>query len=483
MVSFSKVMKVGAWVLVAGTIASSIYDSYQDYVEEEGFSLQSMFGSAGGDAGAGAPALSKKPKKLSHAEDEKLMMQYQQYRNFADQAIQREDFSTALEVYELLHEIVSKSRTIQTVDRGSTLFSLFRLASILQDRKKMAKYAQIIIENNGPNPVGPKLDETMSLYEIVVKDLVEDKKYAESIELVKSVMTKYKLAPSHLSNQYSILANLYNKNNQKTLYIESIHKAIEQAKLSGDKAYIASSLIDLLEYYATEKNREKVEEIIESVTPYFEAEKKIQMLRVTSPIFFENEFYDLFIRNQEEIIPLFETKINSSTGGEADTLKLKNYLLREKNHLACGKLILDNQEEALELFDNVKNHEDLVYTIPSISKYYRTKEALIEDDAFSIVLTPHEKAVIPEGLELVCEFENPTDPDAPTIIEKAVQTSGNIVLETTNVEGIDPSKAYMVKIVLYKKDDRMEPVSKHFQILSPQKPAKGPADPMFQQLL
>ncbi|EFA81129.1 hypothetical protein PPL_05965 [Heterostelium album PN500] len=493
MVSFSKIMTYGGISFVVGSLLMSIYDQYQDYVEEEGFTQSSLFGSSGGDDSL-APRM-KKPKKLSQADDERLVMEFEAYRKIGKEALQEEDLPRALEIFEIMYGIVSKSITLQNVDHGNTLFMVFRLANATQNTKKMVKYAQILIDGNGPNPQGQKLEETLNLYEVILKDLTDDKKYNEAIELAKSIPRKYNLKAEQLSNHYSILANLYNKIDAKSDWLDAVHKSVEYAKKSGNTQFVASCLIDLIEFYVAQKNDEKIDETVEEALAHFPGEQKISFLRVTAPIYFAHGYYEKYIKGQEEIIPLFETKVNNNTeNSESERLKLRNYLLNEINRLGCGYLIVGREDEAIEKFNEVKklltclliaiiSSENLIYTIPSVSKYFKTKEAHVEEESeFSIILACHENVTVPENSVVVCEFENPADPDAPTIVEKDANTR-EIVLEVSDVQGIDVTKAYTAKITLYNKDNREEPLSKHYQILSPQSPIKGTVDQMFQQLL
>eukprot|EP01133_Synstelium_polycarpum_P019467 gene19467-23310_t len=395
MVSFSKILTIGAASVLALYSVNYIYDEYEQYMQEDPFTEASFSFSGGQDGDAAARGKKSGAKKqMSRQEEEKYIMNYQNLRKLGEEYLQEEDLEMALNVFEEMLDCVNKSPSLLQLDRGQTLIMVFRLASAIKNEKKTVHYAQKLIDFHGPNPQGQKLDEVLGLYELIVKDHIDAKRYKEAIEIVKG-WKRFHLNPEQIINQLSILATVQRKDGNIEEWKSLVHKAVAVARKMNKTPALLSTMVDLIDVYATEKNEAEMVKATEEALPLVPGEQRIPFLKATIPMFFANGFYEIYTKYQAEVLPMFETKITAKMDSQdaEEVIKMKNLLLRENNSLACGYLACGREEDAMNIFTEIQE----------------TKTASVKDaKQISVTIVTAEGVTVPAGAWLECEFVMPS---------------------------------------------------------------------------
>ncbi|EGG23276.1 hypothetical protein DFA_05408 [Cavenderia fasciculata] len=481
MVAFSKVVTYVSSVLFAGYLINRVYDSYSEYVAEEGYKVEDIFGggsqrdsqssssrkrggaqSRGGSSagGRGSQQQQQRGGSKQQQQQDPAMLKYQGLRRLFEETVQDEEYAKALVISEEMYELVQSSPLLASQD-GNALYTILRLASVTKNHKKLAQYAPRAIELMGPNPYGEKLMEIVDMVDLIVKDKLEEKKYDEAIATIKMYLKKYNTyRPENVATLYGLLAAVYRQMDSQQEYEDAIQYSVEMARKSNDQNTLASALVDILEFqvnkgklqlddveeeevrililtiylFSNLGEYEKVDKTIEELLPLFPTnEQKLTIFRVMCPILLAGKYLSKYVEVQREIVEIFSNKLQTKFADfvDDDKVKLVNHLLRENICLASALVLVGNEDEAMEMYNKVKHNETLVYTLSTFSKYYKTKEASIDlndQDQFvfsvKIEVPEYPQEALTDDLVAICKFENPqfVQPNGSTIVVDEVKS-------------------------------------------------------------
>ncbi|KYQ93758.1 hypothetical protein DLAC_05148 [Tieghemostelium lacteum] len=466
--NLAKITAIASVASVFAYYANSLYRQYGEYVSGESAENDNMppqFRGQAGLSGRRKPQASKKPSI-----NDRLNKELNELYVSGQLAIEEENYSLALSIFERMLEISEDNPSIQQ-GKAQALSHLFKIATQLNNPELTIKYAEKIIEFFGKPTSSDQLKEILKFHEILIDRLVAIDKIHQAISTIKTAIKKYKLSDTQMAEQYSILATIYQAhssftNNEEQL--DTIEKSINYAKKSGDSKLQINAIFDLFYFFVQENRMEEAkvaQNEIETLLPQLSS----GYFKSSSDILYKFDRYEQFIEQRERFITFIKENPSEMSMEKVSLENLLNGLIYET---AAAHNELGHTEKALEVLNQVKDSEYFSYSPNTKSKHFQVTKATFKNSLIKMHLkprsTPSEMTQDQKDGLLVCTISLDQE-DKPEPLQQEQPFSQSMIKFKFDSADLDVKKPYLAKFEYFNKD-KTELFSTFYQLIAPQEP-------------
>ncbi|KAF2071890.1 hypothetical protein CYY_006792 [Polysphondylium violaceum] len=404
MTILSKALIGSAAFVYLGYTINNIIAQYNDYVNEEGFTLTDFgWEDPSGKSVARAAAQRKKKPAGRNDQEQRYITEMNQLSYSAKVAEEQGNFELALSCMQKILEITEEYPPLNVYTK-TIITNMFQIANQTNNDELKIKIIYKLLDTIKPTD---DLEELLRLVEFLTQKLIEQQKYDELSKFYKKLIKKYPFSSAQLATIYHLnnIVLMTSKDDSKSEeFVASSKKAIQYAKESNVKTIYLNTSFDLLEHLAEKKNNEAIIEILDDMEAFCTDLRSLgSFLKIATTITFKNDQYPLYIKYSNMLSEYYAK--NSTLEKPA----IENILLGLKNQVATGHLMMGEIDKAMELYNEIKDSEYLVSPIKTETKYLETKTVSSKNGIQKITIIPRTKVEHPFDTKtavLVCEFEN-----------------------------------------------------------------------------